>query len=166
MLSNLQMTLQFWQQMALPTFCITSGTQHVSTIVFSACNSITHSCQQKTLSRFILLGFISKYMKLNKATQQPTSHLQVLQHAVLHCSIGWHLACVSLKCKIQHKLAFQLWHAFAERLECDTLSTSLRHTTCYKTLLSHHISSQLIQEDQRHLKRFVYLHGLLDESYH
>lgn len=49
MLSNLQMTLQFWQQMALPTFCITSGTQHVSTIVFSAYNSITHSCQQKRL---------------------------------------------------------------------------------------------------------------------
>ena len=72
-------------------------------------------------------------MKLNKAIQQPTTHLSVPQHAAPHCFTLRPVARLALKCKIPHKLASQLGQASAERLECDTLSTSLRHTTCYKT---------------------------------
>ena len=135
-----------------------SGSHHMhsntSPVVLPAHN-ITHSHHWKSLSR-CMFSSISKCVKLHKAKQQPTTYLHVVQHVVLHCSILWHVACLSLKCKIQHKLASQLRHAFAERLECDTLSTSLRHTTCYKIQLSHRILSQLIQGDKQHLKRFVY----------
>lgn len=81
------------------------------------------------------------HFRTHEAAESPTTAYKLPPRTAARCTrcfIPRHVACLSLECKIQHKLASQLWHAFAERLEYDTLSASLRRATSQTVAVPSH----------------------------